>query len=365
MVEPLTVGVEEEFFLISPDGGSVEPSSREVLAAVPVTGPVQLVKPECSTAVVEIATDPHSDLSLLGDNVRWLRSVAATAAESAGCAVLACGTEPVAGPYHPPSDGSRFRGIHRKYGDLVFGHMPCGLHVHVGMPDREHAVRVSNHLRPWLPTLQALAGNSPISLGEDTGFASWRSMWWAYMPVWGPAPLFSGVDEYNALLDRLVATGVILDRKMAYWFARPSEHVPTVEVRVMDVSPTSDTTVLLAGLVRALVATCLREVERGTPPPSVSEQLLVAAHWQAAREGLEGGAVDLTTGRPAPAWTTVDRLLTHITPALAGTGDLPLVSGLLADLRTNGSWAERQRGTIRQGGTPADVAAHLSSLFLK
>ncbi|WP_329072051.1 carboxylate-amine ligase [Streptomyces sp. NBC_01429] len=365
MTQPLTVGVEEEFFLVDPDSGSAVSASEEVIAAAASVGPAERLHPETSTAVVETVTEPHRELSLLADDVRALRAAAAAAAQTAGCAVLPCGTELVAGPYMPPTSGSRYRAVHKKYGAYVFGHMPCGLHVHVGMPDREHAVRVGNHLRPWLPTLQALAANSPFSLGEDTGYASFRSMWWSYLPVAGPAPLFTDAAQYNALLDRLVASGVILDRKMAYWFARPSEFVPTIEVRVMDVCPTSDTVTLLTGLTRALVTTCLRAVERDAQPAPVSDQLLAAAHWQAARYGLEGDALDLDSGLPLPVWTLVDRLLRHVAPALSEAGDLALVNDMLAETRRSGSWADRQRSIIREGGTLSDVSAHLRSLLLK
>ncbi|MFF3754839.1 glutamate--cysteine ligase [Streptomyces sp. NPDC002018] len=365
MTRPLTVGVEEEFFLVDLDSGSAVPAFEEVIAAAAPTGPAQRLKPEASAALVEAVTEPHSELSLLADDVRSLRSAAAAAAEKAGCGVLACGTELIPGPYMPPTSGSRHRKIREKYGALVFGHIPCGMHVHVGMPDREHAVRVSNHLRTWLPTLQALATNSPYSLGEDTGYASFRSTWWSYLPVAGPAPLFADAAHYDALLDSLVGSGVILDRKMTYWFARPSEVVPTIEIRVMDVCPTSDTVTLLAGLTRALVATCLEAVERDAPPPAVSDQLLSAAHWQAARYGLEGDALDLPSGRPLPAWTLVDRLLRHVTPALSDAGDLALVNDLLAEMRARGSWANRQREILQEHGSLADVSAHLRSLLLK
>ncbi|MFC9427124.1 glutamate--cysteine ligase [Streptomyces sp. NPDC056987] len=364
MAQPLTVGAEEEFFLVDPGSGAAVPAFEAVSAAASSAGPARRLQPEVSSALIEAVTEPHRELSLLADDMRALRATAAAAAEAAGCAVLACGTELLAGPYMPPTGSSRYRAIHRKYGAHVFGHIPCGLHVHVGMPDREHAVRVNNHLRPWLPTLQALAANSPIMLGEETGYASFRSMWWAYTPVAGPAPLVADAGQYDALLDSLVASGVILDRKMAYWFARPSEDVPTIEIRVMDVCPTSDTEIMLAGLARALVATCLQAVERDAQVPSVSEQLLTAAHWQAARYGLEGDALDVSTGRPLPAWTLVERLVKHVTPALSDAGDLALVSDLLLDLRTRGSWAGRQRRILQEGGTPADVSAYLRSLFL-
>jgi glutamate---cysteine ligase / carboxylate-amine ligase len=364
-MEPLTVGVEEEFLLADPSTGEAMPVAEEVIAADAAAGPAERLKPETSQSVIETATEPHSDLRLLAEDLRSLRSAAAAAAETVGCAVVPVATELLPAAPSPPTAGPRYRRIYEKYGALRFGHMTCGMHIHIGIPDRDHAVRMSNHLRPWLPALQALAGNSPFSLGQDTGYSSFRSVWWGYMPVAGPAPLFADAPAYDALLDGLVASGVILDRKMAYWFARPSEFVPTIEVRVTDVCPTGDTAVLLAALTRGLVATCLEESEAGAAPPAVSDQLLAAAHWQAARYGMEGDAVDVFTGHPVPAWSWTEKLLKHVTPALADAGDLALVTGLLAELRENGSWAARQRRIVSSGGSLADVAAYLHSHLLK
>ncbi|QKW50834.1 glutamate--cysteine ligase [Streptomyces buecherae] len=361
MAQPLTVGVEEEFFLVDPDSGAAVPAAEQVLAAAE---PTTRVKLELSAALVETVTEPHRELRLLAADLRGARAEAAAAAEAVGCAVLPSATELLAGPCHPPTGGARNRRIHARYGAFVDGRMTCGLHVHVGMPDRERAVRVGNHLRPWLPVLHALSANSPFSQGQDTGFASFRSMWWAYKPVAGPAPLFRDAAEYDALLDRLIASGVILDRKMAFWFARPSEHVPTIEVRVMDVCPTSDTAVLLAGLTRGLVATCLAEVERDGPPPAISDVVLAAAHWQAAAHGLEGDAVDVVTALPVPVWTLVERLVKHIAPALSEAGDLDWVEDALSRTRGRGSWAAHQRGIVRAGGGLPDVAARLRGLLL-
>ena len=167
--------------------------------------------------------------------------------------------------------------------------------MHIDVPDKETAVRVSNHLRPWLPTLLALTANSPIYLGSDTGFASWRSIMWSRWPCSGPPPYFESAAHYEALVAMQVASGSIMDEQMVYWDVRPSSHLPTVEVRVSDIPLTIDETVLLATLVRALVMTY-----DGSPGPKLEPEVLRAAYWLAARDGLEGNGLDVLHAEPLP-----------------------------------------------------------------
>ncbi len=115
---------------------------------------------------------------------------------------------------------------------------------------RATAVQVSNHLRPWLPSLLALSANSPIHRGVDTGYASWRSILWSHWPSAGPPPYFSSLEEYDRTVAAMLECGSILDKAMVYWDVRPSTNFPTVEVRVSDVPATVDETVLMATVVR-------------------------------------------------------------------------------------------------------------------
>jgi hypothetical protein len=97
-----------------------------------------------------------------------------------------------------------------------------GLHVHVGVPDRELAVQVCNHLQAWLPVIRALTGNSPLFQGTDTGHASWRCLQLLHCPGVGPTPWFADADRTVA---DLITAGVMLDEAMVYWYARLSRRI--------------------------------------------------------------------------------------------------------------------------------------------
>lgn len=142
---------------------------------------------------------------------------------------------------------------------------------------------------------------------------------------------------------------------MLYWFARMSTHVPTVEVRVGDVCGTVDETVLVAALVRGMVGTVLDEVAAGRPSRYVRDWLVSAAHWRAARDGLEGQAVDVASGQPRPAWDLLNQLVEQVTPVLDRHGDLATVEQLLASMADRGTGAARARALFAKTADAREV----------
>lgn len=223
------------------------------------------------------------------------------------------------------------------------------------MPDRARAVQVSNHLRPWLPTLLALAANSPYWAGRDTGHACWRVMTWARWPVAGPPPYFESLGHYEELVGTLLGCGALMDTGTIFWDVRPSARLPTIEVRLADVALTTDEAALFASLIRALVQVSLTAVEAGETAPNPSPELLRAAYWLAARNGLSGDGIDTSTGRPVPFPALTAELLAHVLPALRDSGDLDRTAGGVRDLLAGGTGADRQRAVYRRRGRLTDV----------
>jgi carboxylate-amine ligase len=353
-----TLGVEEEFLLLDPVTGENAPAAMAVLAGLPagVAGQSRL---EFRHSMIEMVTPVCAGLAEAGQQLRGLRRAAATAARAAGTRLVAIGASPIAEPRPAVTDNPRFRAIARHYGPIVADPAVCGCHVHVGVADRELAIQVSNRLRPSLPVVQALAANSPLYGGADSGHASWRSMQLERWPSLGPAPFFESADDYDEVVRLMVDSGAMLDATLVLWYARPSATYPTVEVRVADVCPTVADTVLLAGLVRALVATAIDDIADGRTAPMVPDGLLRAAHWNAAHRGLGGTLLDLRQGRARPAWDLVDDLVDTVRPALLRHADLSAVETGLVRLRNEGTGADRQRRIHEQTG---DVRAVLSEV---
>jgi glutamate---cysteine ligase / carboxylate-amine ligase len=353
-------GVEEEFLVVDPVTRYVLPEAATVVSlAAPCLG--ARVGGEITQCQVETRTDPCHTVDELHQQLTQARAVLAGAASTVGLRVVATGT-PVLGDFVPApiTEGPRqdrgnalFRGLHD---DLV----TCALHVHVEIPEPERAVLVSNHLRPYLPTLIALAANSPHWARKDTGYACWRTMIWSRWPVAGPPPYFRSERDYRDTIAKLRDVGTIVDIGTVFWDIRPSAHVPTLEIRVCDVPITATESAMLAAMVRALVAESLRKVDEGDAGPLVPAELLRMAYWRAARDGIAGHGIDVTTERLVPAAKLAADLLATASPMLEECGDLGRVTGWLRQLLDRGDGATRQRRAATPGGLTA-VVDHLIS----
>ncbi|MBJ8347820.1 glutamate--cysteine ligase [Antrihabitans sp. YC2-6] len=358
-----TVGVEEEFLLVHPQSGYPAPRNKEVAAAAADTG-VEL-QLELTTCQVETTSPVATSAAQLRKQLVDLRKTVVKAAETVGVRALAVAVPPDEHDEFPVTDTPRYRRIDERFGAIAREQGICGCHVHVEIPDVEVAIRVSNHLRPWLPTLLALTANSAVYRGVDTGYASWRSVLWSRWPSAGPPPYLRDADHHRAIVEMMLASGAIVDDRMIYWDVRLSTHLPTVEVRVSDVPATVDETVLLATLVRAAVITAMRQIDDGEDGPHVAAEILRVAYWKAAHDGLTGDAIDALAGRVIPAADMVRTLVDHVRPALEDLGEYQETTELLDSVLARGNGAVTQRNALRERGAIADVVdacAHATNL---
>ncbi|MFD6938292.1 glutamate--cysteine ligase [Streptomyces goshikiensis] len=357
---PLTVGVEEEFLLVDTRTLRVVPAAPLVLDTA--AGLPHELHPEGTRYQVEISTPvAHSAVTLRAE-LAALRRTLARAARAHGCRLLAAPSPVVAleGPLHLTDDEPRQREQHRRFGALTDTLVSCGRHIHIGTLDVDTAVAVSNRVRPWLPTLIALAANSPFWGGRDTGHASWRAMAWAGWPSAGLPPHFTSTAHFRRSVQNLLGSGAALDTKMVYWDLRPSGHWPTLEIRAPDMSPDLDTAVLQAELARALVAKALQEISEHRPEPAIRDDVLRLARWRAAHDGLEGFGLDPYTGAELPAADLAEALLDHVAADLAVAGDLDHAAKTMAGLLRDGSGAHRQRAAYARRQDLNDVLRHLA-----
>ncbi|MCX5045663.1 YbdK family carboxylate-amine ligase [Aldersonia sp. NBC_00410] len=339
-----TVGIEEEFLLADSSGRPL-PRAQTLLACIAPLSAAE-VKPELQPVQVEAATPPRATLAELSDDLAAARAALATAGAECGLCIL-----PIGSPLHRRADdGARPRsGRHalvlERYAGVVRDYDACGLHVHVGVPDRDIAVAVSNHLRPWLPTLLALSANSPFHDGADSGYASWRAVEQSRFPGWGLPPWFGSAHEFDEQTGRLVACGVLVDERQTFWLARPSPRFPTIEVRAADVGLDVDHALLQAALTRGLVGAALRDLAAGREGPRFDAQIGSAAVWCAARHGVAGPAVDPVAGIPVPITARVAALLDRVADDLDESGDRSLVTALTARVVAGKTGAALQRRT--------------------
>ena len=353
--EDFTIGVEEEYQIINP-------TTRELCSRVQQILPIaqkalgDKVQPEAQLSQIEIGTPVCRTLAdVRAELVRLRREVIAAAAID-GNQIAAAGTHPFSSwEQQQITPKERYQGLMRDYQQLTRELMIFGCHVHVGISDRNMAISVMNRARVWLAPLLALSTSSPFWLGTDTGYASYRTEIWSRWPISGPPLIFESQAEYEALVEALIATGSVEEATKIYWDVRLSERFPTVEFRITDVCMTVDEAVMIAGLVRSLARTCYEQALADKPFPAARHELIRAAHWRAARYGLDTELVDVGEMRAVPARELLEKFLAFVRPALEEYGDWDEISSLVRETMQQGNGATRQREVYKRTGRLEDV----------
>jgi len=330
--------------LVGHDGAPIARAQDVLGSAEPGDGPLEH---EFMEEQIETATPPRTTLEEIAAAIREGRAGAQAAAERHDARVAALATSPMA--FDGTTVGKlRYLTARAAFGLTAREQLTSGCHVHVGVADDVEGVAVLDRIGPWLAPLLALSANSPYWMGDDSGYASFRSQVWSRWPTAGPTRAFGTPEAYHAAVQGLVDTGTILDQGMVYFDARLSARYPTVEIRVADVCLSPDTATLLAALARGLVETAARAAD--APAPDVPVEILRTAFWRAGRSGISGDLVDPRTWRPAPAHDVVGALVAHVRDALRDMGDLETVTDLLGALWAGGDGASRQRGWAAEAG---------------
>jgi glutamate---cysteine ligase / carboxylate-amine ligase len=342
--EPFSVGVEEELLLVVPGEGGPADHAEEVLERLPDDLPGEATS-ELHACEVEVVSPVSRHVAGAIDVLARLRAaVAATGASVAGC-----GAPP--GPVQGDpgiTRKERYRRIRELLGEAAYTPV-AGMHVHVGMPDPETAIRAFNGMRRHLPLLQALAANSPFRDGRDAGVASVRDV---LMRSWvraGVPRAMRDFDDFAEMSDRLARASELPDYTYFWWKLRPHPRLGTIEVRTMDTQASPQDAAAIAALVHALA----RHEAEAEPVPVPPDEVLDVAMYRAARWGVDASLPD-ADGTLRPVGAVLAEAL-----ALAGPRARELcceeqLAGV-ERLLTDGGGAGRQRRVHAEHGMPGLV----------
>ncbi len=352
----MTLGVEEEFQVVDLRSGDLVPRAELLLpAARAALG--DAVELEFNLCQIEVGTPVCTTLDEVRAHLTNLRHGLGSAAAQVGTGVLAVGTHPFGLWQEQQVDLSRerYRRMADVYGIVAHQQTICGCHVHVGIADRDLAIATMNRTRPWLPVLLALTANSPYWQGRDTGYASYRLQVWQRWPTSGMPPQLPSAAEFDRMVARLQSIEAIEDPTFLYWYVRPSGRFPTLEFRASDVCLRVDDAVTLAGLIRALAWTCMRDAVDGLLDSSPPLEELDAAMWRAARYGLGSTLVSPSAPTVRPAADVVAELLAYVAEGLEEHGDGSTVRAGVEEILFRGNGASRQRAVRAVRDDPRDV----------
>jgi carboxylate-amine ligase len=334
----LTMGVEEELLLVD-DRHRLSPAAERVLEDV---GPDlrASVSTEIFATQIELKTGICSDC---GEALSQLSRLRHTISDL-GHALVGSGIHPDDDERPTLVESPRYEIVKEDLASLL-ATPPCGLHVHVGMPDPETAVRVCNTLRLHLPLLQALTANSPFRQGEDTGLASARAAVVAAYPRFEMPRSFEDYEDFLRVADQLIAAAGVDDYTYLWWDLRPHPNLGTVEVRGMDVQTEVEGNATIAALIQALAA---REIDRPGELPAITREALEESYFQAGRHGLDARL--MVDGESAvPAREVAARVLEEVRPYARDLGGEEALAGI-ERIVAGGNGADLQRRVHDEGG---------------
>ncbi|MGO9901650.1 MAG: YbdK family carboxylate-amine ligase [Solirubrobacteraceae bacterium] len=330
---PFTIGIEEELLLVRDGDRALDPHAGQFVRELGESA--ALAHTDLYAALLEFASPVRSNPAEAVEDLRGLRARAI----ARGANLLGAGIHPAQPFGHVEHvDEERYQRIADDMRGLVARAPTCALHVHVGMPDAQTAIRVTNALRDHLPLLQALSANSPFWHGVDSGLASARSALFRSAPRSEIPRAFADWDDYVATVGSVLIAGGLSDYTFLWWDVRPHPRLGTVEVRSMDAQSTPRATLALAALVQSLAA-----YEAQQPPrPWTPREPLMESMFRAARDGV--AATLLRDGALRPVAQIAEEVLQLVRPharELHAEAALDEVHWLRA---TGGGAARQRRG---------------------
>ena len=342
MKPSFTIGIEEEYQTIDP----VTRDLRSHIATEILEQGKRLfsehVKPEFHQSVVEVGTTVCANIQDVKRELVNLRRVMIGLAEQHGLALAAAGTHPTADwrtqEVYPDQ---RYFSIIEDMQMVARANLIFGLHVHIGIEDRETAIHLMNVGRYFLPHILALSTNSPFWMGMNTGLMSYRCKVFDKFPRTNIPEFFSSWGEYENFVKLLVKTGCIDNAKRIWWDMRPHPSFTTLEVRICDIPMRVDETIAIAALIQATFAKLYQLFSSNQTFRPYRRALIMENKWRAARYGLTGKLIDFGKQEEVPVRDLILEYLAFVDEVVDELGSRREIEYIYQMLK-NGSGAERQ-----------------------
>ena len=336
-----TLGIEEEFQIIDPETRELRSHIQQILGGSKMILK-EHIKPEMHQSVVELGTEICQDTNSAREQIIKLRSELAMLARRGGLTIASAGTHPFS---HWMDQlitvDERYATIVRDMQQIARANLIFGLHVHIGIPDREIAIQVMNQARYFLPHIYALSVNSPFWLGQNTGLKSYRLQIFERFPRSGIPDAFESLSEYEDYLKLLVATGCIDNAKKIWWDIRLHPFFDTLEFRICDAQSRVEDTIALAAVMQAVIAKLHKLLQQNITFRIYRRRLLDENRWRAARYGLDGKLIDFGRGCEIDTRSLIHEILEFIAPEVADLGNQREIEHIERILR-EGTGADRQ-----------------------
>ncbi len=356
MTQHFTIGIEEEFQTVDSQTGQLISGASPLLEkGQPLFG--EHIKSEMLQATIELVSDVYPDIATARSDLRRQRAALAKVANQQGLALISAGTHPEANwQEQEVTDKERYAQQIEEEQDAGRALLIFGLHIHVGVEDKELAIAMMNQARRWLPHLLALSSNSPFWAGRYTGLKSYRTIVWGGSPRNGlPRPMASRRD-FDAYIQALIDAGCISDIRDIWWDIRPHTLFDTVEFRVCDMPATLDDTLAIAALCQALIAKLSWLYQHDSAALVLPNEYIEENKWRAIRYGLDAEFIDFIHHRHLSMRDSIYELLDFVQDVandLNSQHELDAIRRLLAS--SEGTGADQQIKVYQETGKLQNV----------
>jgi carboxylate-amine ligase len=292
MKEPsLTLGIEEEYQIVDPETRELKSYITEILESDRMV--LRELKPELHQSVVEVGSNVCETVSDARAELIRLRKLVADRVGEGGLRIVASGTHPFSSWMKQEiTPLERYAGIIEDLREVAHANLIFGLHVHVGIEDREFMIDAMNVARYFMPHVLALSSSSPFWMGRNTGLKSYRSIVWRRFPRTGIPQAFDSWGDFEHMVDTLVRSESIPDGTKIWWDVRPNYNYPTLEFRVCDMCTRIDEVTCVAAIFQAIIAKLWKLRHDNMTFRVYPASLIDENKWRAARYGVRGKLVD-------------------------------------------------------------------------
>jgi carboxylate-amine ligase len=358
-----TLGIEEEYMVLDPETRELKSHEQKIVTEGQKILKDQ-VKAEMHQAVVEVGTEICANIDEAYKDVTTLRKTISDIANGLGLWVGASGTHPFSHwERQLITDHVRYNEIVNELQEAARSNLIFGLHVHVGMENREMANHIANSTRYFLPHIYALSTNSPFWEGRHTGYKSFRTKVFDKFPRTGIPETFDTIEDYDGFVKMLVKTNCIDNAKKIWWDLRVHPFFNTVEFRICDVPMTVPETIAIAALFQAICAKIYKLRLQNLNFIQYPRPLINENKWRASRYGIEGRLIDFGKEEEVNTRVLIYELLDFIDDVVDHLGSRHAVNYVGKMLET-GTGADRQLKVFEQTKSLTSVVDYIHSQFL-
>ncbi|HPH83579.1 MAG TPA: carboxylate-amine ligase [Flavobacteriales bacterium] len=353
-----TLGIEEEYMVVNPETRELTSHDQRIVEQASRVLDDQ-VKAEMHQAVVEVGTGICKDVFEAKKDLANLRRTVSQVATDNGLRIGASGTHPFSHwSTQLITPNPRYEDIVNELQDAARSNLIFGLHVHVGIADKQMAMHIANSVRYFLPHVYALSTNSPFWEGRNTGFKSFRSKVFDKFPRTGIPDYFNTYEDFIGYVNLLVKTGCIDNAKKIWWDLRVHPFFPTIEFRICDIPMLVDETICIAAIFQALVAKLYKLRTSNLNFMLYTRALINENKWRAGRYGIDGKMIDFGKEEEVKTRLLILELLEFIDDVIDDLGSREAIN-YVHTMIENGTGADRQLKVYEETGDLVKVVDYI------